>query len=202
MRITDLSNIRRAVQSAAWVIHQPKLDAILEVLSIRTSETPLTADEIQARLGERSGARSQTMAGSVVVIPLAGTLYPKANLVTESSGGCSVEQFVAQVEAAAADPAVTAIVMDVDSPGGNAQGIPEAAARLRAVRGTKPLVAVASGMMASGAYWLASQADSIVASTSAEVGSIGAFMVHQDMSEAFAKEGVRNTIVKAGKYKA
>lgn len=201
MRITDLSNIRRAFQNAAWTIHEPKLDAIAEVLSIRTSDAPLTADEIQARIGDRPTRGAQTV-GAIAVIPLAGTLYPKANLVTESSGGCSVEQFIAQVEAAANDPAISAIVLDTDSPGGAAQGIPEAAARLRALRGTKPIVAVASGLMASGAYWLASQADSIVGAPSSEIGSVGAFMVHQDMSEMFAKDGVKNTIVRAGKYKA
>lgn len=201
MRITDLSNIRRAFQNAAWTIHEPKLDAIAEVLSIRTSDAPLTAEEIQARIGDRPTRGAQTV-GAIAVIPLCGTLYPKANLVTESSGGCSVEQFVAQVEAAANDPAISAIVLDTDSPGGAAQGIPEAAARLRALRGTKPIVAVASGLMASGAYWLASQADSIVGSPSSEIGSVGAFMVHQDMSEMFAKDGVKNTIVRAGKYKA
>ena len=201
MRITDLTNVRRAFQSAAWVIHEPKLEALTEVLSMRLSDTPLTAEEIQARIGDRPRASGQTI-GSVAVIPLAGTLYPKANLVTESSGGASVEQFIAQVEAAANDPAIGAIVIDTDSPGGAAQGIPEAAARLRALRGTKPIVAVASGLMASGAYWLASQADSIVGAPSSEIGSVGAFMVHQDMSEAYAKDGVKNTIVRAGKYKA
>lgn len=201
MRITDLTNVRRAFQSAAWVIHEPKLEALTEVLSMRLSDTPLTADEIQARIGDRPRAAGQTI-GSVAVIPLAGTLYPKANLVTESSGGASVEQFIAQVEAAASDPAIGAIVIDTDSPGGAAQGIPEAAARLRALRGTKPIVAVASGLMASGAYWLASQADSIVGAPSSEIGSVGAFMVHQDLSAAYEKDGVKNTIVRAGKYKA
>lgn len=202
MRITDLSNIRREFQSAAWVIHEPKLAAITEVLSVRMSDTPLTADEIQARIGDRTGRAGPSVSGGIAVIPLAGTLYPKANLVTESSGGCSVEQFVAQVEAAANDPAVSAIVIDTDSPGGAAQGIPEAAARLRAVRGTKPLVAVASGLMASGAYWLASQCDSIVGSPSSEIGSVGAFMVHQDMSAAFEKDGIKNTIIRAPEFKA
>ena len=201
MRITNLANIRRAFQSMPWAIHETKLAELTEVLSTRMSDTPLTVEEIQARIGERP-TRGMSQQGAVAVIPLCGTLYPKANLVTESSGGCSVEQFIAQVEAAVNDPAVSAIVIDTDSPGGAAQGIPEAAARLRAVRGSKPIVAVASGMMASGAYWLASQADSIVGSPSAEIGSIGAFMVHQDMSQAFANEGVTNTIIRAGKYKA
>ena len=201
MRITNLANIRRAFQSMPWAIHETKLAELTEVLSTRMSDTPLTVEEIQARIGERP-SRGMSQQGAVAVIPLCGTLYPKANIVTESSGGCSVEQFIAQVEAAVHDPAVSAIVIDTDSPGGAAQGIPEAAARLRAVRGSKPIVAVASGMMASGAYWLASQADSIVGSPSAEIGSIGAFMVHQDMSQAFANEGVTNTIIRAGKYKA
>lgn len=202
MRITNLSNIRHAVQSMAWVIHEPKLAEILSVLDRRLHEQPLTADEIAARFGS-GGNRGPVQTGSVAVIPLAGTLYPKANVVTESSGGCSVEQFISQLEAAVNDPAVTAIVIDTDSPGGAAQGIPEAAARMREMRGRgKPIVAVASGLMASGAYWLASQADSIVGAPSAMIGSIGAFMVHQEASQYYAKEGITNTVVRAGKYKA
>lgn len=201
MRITNLSNIRAAVQGMAWVIHEPKLAEILGVLDRRLSDEPLTTAEVQSRFGG-AAPRGATQSGSVAVIPLAGTLYPKANIVTDSSGGCSVEQFIAQIEAAVNDPNVSAIVIDTDSPGGAAQGIPEAAARLRALRGSKPIVAVASGMMASGAYWLASQADSIVGSPSALIGSIGAFMVHQEASQAYAKEGITNTVVRAGRYKA
>ncbi len=203
MRITNLPRIREAVASSVWLIEETKLHAIYDVLRLRTSETPLTAEEIQARIGDRNvAARATTMTGAIAVIPLQGTLYPKANMVTESSGGQSVSQFVAQMEAAAADPNVSAIVIDVDSPGGNAQGIPEAAARIRALRGTKPIVAVATGMMASGAYWLGAQADSVVGSMSSEIGSVGAFMVHQDVSEALAKEGVKMTLIRAGEFKA
>lgn len=203
MRITSLPNIRRAVAESVWVIHEAKLHAIAEVLAIRTSETPLTPEDVQARIGDKHvAARTPVLSGSVAVIPLQGTLYPKANFVTDSSGGQSVAQFVAQMEAAASDPNVSAIVIDVDSPGGNAQGIPEAAARIRALRGTKPIVAVATGMMASGAYWLGAQADSVVGSPSSEIGSVGAFMMHQDVSEALAKDGVKMTLIRAGKYKA
>lgn len=200
MRITNLANIRDAVASMTWAITPQKLDAIIEVLELRAGS--MSVDEIQERLAV-AAPRTQQRAGAVAVIPLAGTLYPKANMFTSASGGVSVDQFVAQVEAAIGDPNVSAVVIDVDSPGGAAAGVPEAAARLRALRGKgKPIVAVANTLMASGAYWLASQADSIVASPSADVGSVGVFTVHRDLSKAYEDAGVKHTLIKAGKYKA
>jgi ClpP class serine protease len=79
---------------------------------------------------------------------------------------------------------VTAIVLDVSSPGGSVGLLPEIAAQIRAARGTKPIVAVANTTAASAAYWIASQADELVVTPSGDVGSIGVFAAHEDISAA------------------
>jgi signal peptide peptidase SppA len=91
--------------------------------------------------------------------------------------------------------------MDVNSPGGFVDLIPEVAADIRAARAQKPVVAVANTTAGSAAYWLASQASQLVVSPSGEVGSIGVYQIHEDLSGMLAKEGVNVTIVRAGKYK-
>jgi signal peptide peptidase SppA len=96
---------------------------------------------------------------------------------------------------------VGAIVFDMDSPGGSVDGIPELAAEIRAARGEKPIVAIANAMMASAAYWLGSAADSISVSPSGAAGNIGVLAMHQDKSAAYEAEGVKTTMVKAGKFK-
>ncbi len=116
-------------------------------------------------------------------------------------GGTSTECFGAMFAQAVADPNVAAIVINVDSPGGTVSGVPELAAQINAARGTKPIVAVANGMAASAAYWLASQADEIVVTPSGEVGSIGVFCAHFDESGALEQAGVKPTLISAGKYK-
>jgi ClpP class serine protease len=70
------------------------------------------------------------------------------------------------------------------------------------VRGVKPIVTVANSTLASAAYWIGSAADEVVsADPTALIGAIGVYTVHADTSEADAKEGVRKTLIKAGKYK-
>jgi capsid assembly protease len=142
--------------------------------------------------------------GTVAVIGLHGVLQPQPSLLAMlfGGGGSGLMQFRSELRAAANDPKVSAIVMDVNSPGGFVDMIPEIAADIRTVRASKPVVAVANTTAGSAAYWLASQASQFVVSPSGEVGSIGVYQVHEDMSDALEKQGVAVTIVKAGKYKA
>jgi signal peptide peptidase SppA len=89
----------------------------------------------------------------------------------------------------------------VDSPGGLVDQIPETAAMIKAGREQKHVVAVANTLAASAAYWLSSQANEIVVSPSGEVGSIGVFAQHRDLSGALEQGGISVSLVSAGKYK-
>jgi signal peptide peptidase SppA len=139
--------------------------------------------------------------GDVAVIPLRGFMTQRPSWLGALSLGTSTETFADAVVNAMEAPAIKAVVLDVDSGGGSAFGVTEAAARIRGARGSKPLIAVANPVMGSAAYHLASQADSIAASPSAIVGSIGAFTVHVDQSGALAREGLRVTGVSFGRRK-
>jgi signal peptide peptidase SppA len=206
-----LPNVLAAIGRQPWAIVPDKLQAILDVVALHAAgsaaPTGVTDPFVERRasiLDLNAAARSASTAkgGGVAVIPVYGTLTQRASLFAEYSGGTSTEQLGAQFDAAMASPQVGTIVLDLDSPGGSTQGIPELGAKIAAARGEKRIVAVANTMAASAAYWLAAQADEIVASPSAWVGSIGVFMVHTDVSAAEAQAGVRHTIVSAGKYKA
>src|SRR5690606_26985977 len=103
------------------------------------------------------------------------------------------------------DDSVGTVVVDSDTPGGTVPGVMEAADALWSLRQKKHVVAVANSRMASAGYWICSQAHEVVAIPSALdrcIGSIGVFMVHQDLSEHLAREGVKTTIIKAGKHKS
>jgi signal peptide peptidase SppA len=99
------------------------------------------------------------------------------------------------------DPGVSAIVLEVDSPGGYSDGILELSDRIYEARGRKPVVAVANHLMASAAYWIGTAADEVVASPSSEMGSIGAFAAHEDISKALEQEGIKVSLIAEGKYK-
>lgn len=118
------------------------------------------------------------------------------------SGATAMETFRSDVRAAVADPDIATIVLDVDSPGGVVDMIPETAALLRQARAQKPIVAVSNTMAASAAYYLASQADEVVASPSSLTGSIGVYTTHEDWSGAYEQAGVDVSLIKAGRFKA
>jgi len=72
---------------------------------------------------------------------------------------------------------------------------------VRRLAESKHVVALANSLTASAAYWLASQADEIVAAPEALVGSVGVFAVHEDWSKVWEQAGLKLTYITAGKYK-
>ena len=106
-------------------------------------------------------------------------------------------------QAAIDDPQVGRVILDIDSPGGQVDGIPETAARIREGRERKPVDAVVNTMAASAAYYLAAQATSIIGSESSVAGSIGVYAMHVDWSAANEREGVTPSYIEApeGGYK-
>lgn len=140
--------------------------------------------------------------GDIAVLRLSGFLTQKPNLFTMLFGGTSMEAFAREVVAALNDSTIGSVIMDVDSPGGSAMGPAEAAAMIRRAKGSKPLVAVANPLTASAAYWIASQADEVVAAPSSLVGSIGAITIHVDESAALEKMGLKVTEITSSRRKA
>lgn len=189
------------VMETPWAILPEKLEAISHLLAIRASGERLSDDEVVARTGGAAPHRPAQRGGAVGVLPVYGTLMPRANMMTRMSGGTTYESLARDFTAMVNDPSVRAIVMDIDSPGGAVAGTQELADAIYGARGRKPIVAVANHMAASAAYWIASAADEIVTTPSADLGSIGVYGVHLDESEAMAKAGVRATVISAGKYK-
>jgi signal peptide peptidase SppA len=105
------------------------------------------------------------------------------------------------VAALAADPKVKSVILDIESPGGEAVGAFEAAAAVSALAAVKPVIAVVNGMAASAAYALASGASKIVTTPSGVSGSIGVVLMHADFSRAMDKAGVTPTLIFAGAHK-
>lgn len=197
------SMISRYVRESAWAILPSKLAEIMAVLAVRAQGERISEAQIQAVMAaSRDRAQPRANADMVAVVPIVGTIAHRADLFTESSGGTSVETIQKNFRAALADPDVSAIVFDIDSPGGSTSGIQELASEIAAARGQKPMTAVANTLMASAAYWLGSAADEVVATPSALVGSIGVIAAHQDASAFFEQEGLKYTLITAGKYKA
>ncbi len=192
-----------AVFSSVWAILPEKMQEISDVIELRASGVRLSPDQIAERIGVHSSASLQDSKGQVAVLNLFGTFFPRANAMTEISGGISAETFARIFDAVVADESISAIVLNVDSPGGAVPGIEEAGNVVFNARGTKPIVAVANQQMASAAYWIGAQADEIVATPSAcSIGSIGAMGIHRDQTGANEQAGVKYTFFTSAAHKA
>jgi signal peptide peptidase SppA len=198
-------HIAQMVFGKPWLILPGTLDTMAELLTFRMEGGRLSREEIEARLDAARPTRQQaTPAQGVALIQLYGVIAPRASMLEDTStSGTGLDQFMGAFRIAMADPEIGSIVLDIDSPGGQVGGIPEAAAEIRAARSVKPITSFANtGIgMASAAAYLGLQASEVVASPSSEVGSIGVRMVHQDKSGMYEQMGVKHTMLTFGKYK-
>jgi signal peptide peptidase SppA len=200
------SHVTKALFERAWAVQPHMLTFMADLLRFRSAGGSPTVDEIAERL---AGARAQNgdraggaKVGPVAVIPMYGIISQRQSLMSDTSGGTSIDELRNALRAALGDRSISAIVFDIDSPGGSVDGVPEFAAELRAARGgSKPIVGQVNTLAASAAYWLAAQMTEIVATPSGEVGSIGVFAMHEDVSVAAEMAGVKTTLVSAGPFK-
>lgn len=194
------SRILNAFFSSNWAILPEKYEAIKALLELRAANGHVSDEEIKAIVAASKRPSPKTP-GNVAVIPICGVLSYRSSLMSDYSGGASVQSLTKQFRSALADDTVKAIVFDVDSPGGDVDGIQELGDEIFAARGQKKMVAVANTTAASAAYWLASAADEFVVTPSGMVGSIGVFTTHNDRSKMDEMIGLKVTYISAGKYK-
>lgn len=152
-----------------WLMLPSALDSLLAV-----SQRMGDPAALQARLGHRlDNTRTVAIRDGVAIVPIIGPIFRYANLFTEISGATSTQVLATDIRQALDNPAVKAIVLNIDSPGGVASGINELADLIYAGRAKKQIVAYVGGSGASAAYWIASAAHEIVADDTAVLGSIG-----------------------------
>ena len=195
--MTVLPHLAARLFGVPLAIHRPKLDVILSVLGARVGLADLAAP-----VGYTPAARALgPPSGKVAVIPIHGTLVRRTSGIEAESGLASYTGIAAQLDAALASPEIAAILLDIDSPGGESGGVFDLADRIRAASEVKPVWAVANDMAFSAAYALASAAARVFVARTGGVGSIGVIAMHVDQSVKDAHDGVRYTAVFAGERK-
>ncbi len=166
-----MTNKNRAldlVLAEPWAISQANLEQILAIAQ-RMNESP---EAVAAKLGRPlENSRSVELRGTTAVVPVIGPIFRYANMFTQISGATSLELLAKDFNLAVANPNVKSIVLNIDSPGGQATGISEFAEMVRSA--SKPVTAYVGGTSASAAYWISAAADRIVTSDTGILGSIG-----------------------------
>jgi len=99
------------------------------------------------------------------------------------------------------DPHVVSVVLRIDSPGGGVAPSQEIFDAVRRLRDAKPVIASLGNVAASGGYYVAAAANTIVAAPGTLTGSIGVIMEFRNLGALADKVGVSQSVVKSGLYK-
>jgi signal peptide peptidase SppA len=181
-----------------WAILPEYGQALFE----HVSRTDLVAHVAAVQARVQAGEKTQAVAtaineAGVMTIDIVGTLQKQAS----SLSGTSTLMLRRTVNEAAANDAVKAILLRIDSPGGQSAGTHELASAIKAASSSKPVWAYIEDTGASAAYWLASQASRVLVNETGKVGSIGTYMAVADYSIAAAQQGVKVHVIRAGEFK-
>lgn len=184
-------------------------EALLDLVADRVSPTSATpvapeASRFVGRHRDQTGQpRLARREGRTALVDVVGGLVNRGAWVGADfcTGLVSYEGLRAQLREIAADPKVENVILDIDSPGGEAAGMFSLAAAIRDLRRTKHVVAVIDDMAASAGYGIAASADEIIVSPTSVVGSIGVVMLHLDKSKNMERRGVTPTFIYAGAHK-
>jgi capsid assembly protease len=139
----------------------------------------------------------------IAVVPVIGPMVARADWLSSLFGMPSYAELTEAIAAAFADPSARAVLLEVDSPGGEVGGLFDLVEEIEALKRAsgKPLWAVASESALSAAYAIACVADRLYVTRTGEVGSVGVVAIHLDESAADAAAGLKYTLVHAGERK-
>lgn len=188
-------NVARKLWCEPWLI-LPRMHAVI---------SGVFADHLSRRMDnaglgdlfEPQEEMPMEVRDGVAIIPIKGVISREISSMERISGAVDVMDIEDMIDEAEDREDVRAVVFEVSSPGGGVTGVEELADRIKAMR--KPSVAWTGEMMASAAYWIASAADVIYASTSADIGSIGVYLPVIDESRAMENAGMYVDLIRSTK---
>jgi protease-4 len=187
LRITDLLESRLAAGAFASV---PSLSSVPLLPS--QEDSPEGADDLPAATP------------GLGVVEINGVLGTHLSLMERICGGVDYSEIVSQARGYAQDPSISKIVFHtMVCPGGTATGCPEAYAALQQIKADsgKPFLSVITGQCCSAGYYLAAACDTIVATESSMVGSIGTMRLVEDRSAANAAAGIKRFAITSASMK-
>lgn len=209
--VLGLPNIAARVFNTPLLITPDKLQAVLWALSQRMDlsvEAPADSGVMRpaAAVGrwetrDRERGSGMLIDGGVGILPITGTLVHRGTWIGTSSGLQSYDGIAQQLRMAAEDERVKAVLLDLNTYGGEAGGVADLAAEIRELSAIKPVDALINDAAASAGYWMAAAARRVHITETGIAGSVGVVLTLQDITEAAAKAGVKITQIHAGAHK-
>lgn len=191
-----LTHDRAAELESVYRAHSEGLAALLS-----PRPEPHQHLELAAASMQQADAGYYRTGDGIALIPIIGTLVQRGDWMDSASGLIGYDTISGMLQAAVADPRVNAILLEIDSPGGEAPGIIGISGKISAAAAQKPVYALANEQAFSAAYWLATSASKVFVPSTGMVGSVGVVMLHVDQSAKDAKQGLVYTPIFAGDRK-
>ncbi|EMY2016409.1 S49 family peptidase, partial [Salmonella enterica] len=151
--------------------------------------------------GDKPRARFYQVVNGIAVLPVSGTLVHKLGGMRPFSGMTGYDGITARLQQAMDDPEVKGVLLDIDSPGGQAAGAFDCADMIYRLGQQKPIWALMNDVACSGAMLLASACSRRLVTQTARIGSVGVVMAHTSYAGQLEQEGVEITLLYSGKHK-
>jgi len=204
-----LPHLAQQVFNNPFALHPDKAEVIISALSglmgvapagrgqgHQVAQLSFSAEDGFASVGHSRGGYD--VVSGVAVIEVHGTLVERLGTRRPHSGMTGYDGILENVRSALTDPEVAAVVLLIDSPGGEVAGCLDVADAIYSGRGTKPIWAILDESAYSAAYVIASAADRIYVPRTGGVGSIGITCAHVDFSKALTSAGLEVTLIPYG----
>jgi signal peptide peptidase SppA len=201
-------HLSQRVFNVPIALHPAKAEVIIAALADRLGVARLFDYEgrpmalAPALSEEREPVRGYEMVAGVAVIPVVGTLVAKLGTLRPYSGMTGYDGIRTNITTALHDGLVEAIVLDIDSPGGECAGLFDLVDLIAEARNQKPVRAILSEEAYSAAYAIASATDRISIPRTGGAGSVGVICMHVDWSRALDGAGATVTLIRYGDRKA
>lgn len=170
------------LMSQMWAVDQSLLSTMGDIasrqFSIKELDSALesTPEALEGKTGTKMTKTMERRENGVALIHVNGVISRYSSVFHSICGGTSTQMLARDFTLALNDPSIRGIVLNIDSPGGDANGIHELAEMIYQARGKKPIKSYVGGSGASAAYWIATAADEVVIDATAQLGSIGVVM--------------------------
>lgn len=204
-RATALPRVAERLFGRPLAVTEQRLGTIIwalrDRLGVDASALGLSADFDLA--GEEAAPRDAfEVVDGVAVVPVQGTLVQRGGHLEAASGILGYDHLQATIERASSAPGARALLLDIDSAGGEFDGALDFADRLRGLREQLPVTALVRDQACSAGYLLASAAGRVLITQGGRVGSIGVIMAHVDKTGLGEQVGLRVTEIFRGAHKA
>lgn len=200
----ELHHIASRIFNTPLLVHPNKMQAIIYGLQERLGVSAKSPEPglFTTQSGERKSPGYRVV-GQVGVVDVFGPLAHRGGIAADSSYILGYQQMARMLDTAVADNDVRAIVLNFDTPGGEASPVPDLAQRIREIdTQIKPVHACVGCHMHSAGMWLGAAARSISITQMGFAGSVGVYMAHISLARKLEKSGVDVTEIYSGDHKA